>query len=319
MVKTTNNGIRLAPNSANVELTRGCNMRCDFCGIHSIPKEIKYMTVPDARKIAKEYSVFDPMRIEYGMRGEPTLNPDFLKITHLFRRYCKDTQITCITNGIKLTPELAESFFRAGGNILFVDAYGKTYFKYKEKFEGFNVYDYYEDDFNPYYRHGPKTKALVLVDDVSSRNKESITRMLHNQGNNVDYDKVKKYGIEPIKEPLKNRCIHPFRRLEIFFNGDIPLCCMDWKGETVLWNVVKQGNLEHFWMNDTRLNAARYLLYHKNRNFGLCKVCSWMGGMRQGILPKMPDESPKLTKKALNIWNTHHKKQLRRIRKYGII
>lgn len=271
------------PYVAQVELTRGCNMSCTFCAIDSVPKERKYMNTMIATKTAYELSVFDPIRIEFSLRGEPTLNPNWLQIVEIFRQYNPKSQITLATNGTKITPKEASIFYGIGGNILILDAYGKSKMKLTSRFKKFHPIDYYSGLFNPYHKHPASTKKLIIIDDLKRRDNEKQTRKILNQAGNVNYAKC---GLEPLSEPLQNRCVHPFREINIFWNGDIPICCRDWKEETILWNV-KKGHLKEYWEKNNVLNAYRYLLFHRNREYGICQRCDYNGGMRVGLIEQM--------------------------------
>jgi len=207
-------------------------MRCGFCGIRSIPEEIKHMTVNTAIQTAKAISVFDPVRIEIGIRGEPTLNPDIFKIVAVLRKYNPQSYILVATNGVKLTADWVKNYFSAGGNVVFVDTYGKTYNKLFSKLREFNPVDYYEDDFNPYHKHPPGIKKVVLVRDISEMDGVKRTRIVFNLAGNVNWEIAKEYGLEPLKEPVNKRCTYPFRQIDVGWDGGIQICCVDWRQET---------------------------------------------------------------------------------------
>jgi hypothetical protein len=297
------------PYRATIDATRGCNMKCDFCGVHSLPKKIVFMSMSTAVKAAKELSVFDPLRIEFGTRGEPTLNPKLHEITRAFRQYCPNSQITLMTNGTRLNEKYINRFFNEGGNIVLVDAYNKEYKHYFEKLKMFNPIDFYEDEFNPYHRHPPTTRKVCIIKDIGQCDGISCTRVLSNMAGNVDFELVKKYGLTPLKEPLEKMCTLPYRGLDIGYNGLICLCCNDWRQEMPLWDI-KYGNLKEFWINNQKLNASRYLLYHKDRNFGICKRCDCRGGHRYGLVRKMGKYNESKMEYARKMLDMHHKKSV---------
>lgn len=284
------------PYNVQIELVRGCNFACDFCAIHTVPKAKHYMEMKVAVRIAKELSAFDPIRIEFAMRSEPTLHPKMNMITKIIRNYNPKSQITLTTNGSMLTKERLVEFFKFGGNIAIVDCYAKkSYEIYLKRFEdlGYKIYDLYTDDFNPWHRHSPDTKAIVMIKDFADGiDGKKRSRVLINQAGNVDFSLTKKYGLEPLVEPLKKKCTHPFREIAFFSNGNISICCRDWSEKFVLHNIM-DGNLKNYWYNDENLNKARLLLYNKDRDFGICKTCDYHGGMRIGFLPKLPEISEK--------------------------
>ena len=277
------------PWSVQVELHYGCNYRCDTCykQVLNLKKsKFEEMTISTAVNIGIKLQKFNFLRIEFAMRGEPTLNTNWLRIVNIFRKYLPNASLMLTTNGSNLTTDNISKFFAVGGNILLVDCYQKDLEKRKQKWAKFKPLDYYEDDFNPYHRHSPNTHALVLMDNLMERNHDKRTRVISNHAGNVDYKKISKYGVFPLKEPLKKKCVRPFREMIILYNGDIVLCCADSGSEFKLGNANKH-DLESIWFNSKKLNSARALLFNKNREFTPCNRCDFNGGMRQGLIPKM--------------------------------
>lgn len=273
------------PWNCQIEIVRGCNLRCDFCGIHTIPSEKKFMDKLTYMSALTNLKVFDPIRLEFAMRGEPTLHPDLLQMTAVARSFLPQSQITLTTNGIKLSKQLAIEWFKHGGNIIVVDCYNNTFDKYIERFKGLPIYDFHAGEFNPWHRHSNKTKALVVVEDIGAA-RGKAQRVILNQAGNVDWDRVKKYGLEPLKEPLNKKCVHPFREIAVFVDGSVSLCCRDWGQEAVLFNVNK-ADLYHEWYHNEKWEYARGLLYRGDRGgINICRRCDFHGGFRQGFLPK---------------------------------
>ena len=274
------------PWNCQIELVRGCNLRCDFCAIHTVPSEKIFMNNMTYMSALTNLSVFDPIRLEFAMRGEPTLHPDFIQMTGVARHFLRKSQITLTTNGIKLTKDLAIKWFQHGGNVIVIDCYNNTFDKYMEKYEGLPLYDFHKGDFNPWHRHDVKTKAIVLVEDIGKVDVKKAQRVILNQAGNVDWARVKKYGLEPLEEPLNKKCVHPFREIAVFVDGSVSLCCRDWSQEAVLFNINK-ADLQHEWFHNEKWEYARQCLYTRDRGaINICRRCDFHGGFRQGFLPK---------------------------------
>jgi radical SAM protein with 4Fe4S-binding SPASM domain len=68
-------------------------------------------------------------------------------------------------------------------------------------------------------------------------------------------------------------CYHPFFHMNILFNGDVIVCCHDWKRSTVIGNV-KDSSLKDIW-NSSRMNEIRRLILKKKYSeIVSCKGCS---------------------------------------------
>lgn len=295
----------------SIEQTFGCDNRCPMCykQVLNKPKgEYEYLTPNTALEISKKIKKanWDNLRIEFDLRGEPTLNPYLCQNIKIIRDNLPKSQLTLYTNGNTFNKQKAHSFFKNGGNIIIMDCYKNDLQQRKKEYsKDFVVYDYYNGEFNPFLKHSPKTKVICLMDNIMTRNGEKRTRLILNQAGNVDWNKVKKFGLKPLKQPLKKKCVKPFRELIINYQGNIVLCCHDGEPTHILGNIYNINDLKDFWHNNYKLNIIRLLLYNKYRNFPLCSSCNYHGGMRQGLLPKMktitPEQAKEYTKEVISL------------------
>ena len=192
-MKLTNNSLK-RPWSSQLEITFGCDNRCPMCYrqvLEKPKKQYDFMTPITANQITKKMydAGWDGIRIEFAMRGEPLLNPNFLKIIKIFRHNLPHSHICTSTNGNHLTYDIARKYFKNGGNVFLVDCYNGNIEKRREYFEkgGFVVTDYYKDDFNPYSRNNvEKTKVICLMEDVRKVSNQKRTRILHKQLNSQE-------------------------------------------------------------------------------------------------------------------------------------
>lgn len=277
------------PFSCQIELVRGCNFSCDFCGNYSLPNEKKYMELDTLMIILSQISrVTTKIRIDFAMRGEPTLHSQWMMAINLTRIILPLSKITIVTNGSKLDTYNVREFFGNGGNLLMVDCYGKSFNRMKELLigTGFKVIIHGETKFSPWGYLPPSTKIILLMPDIRIDN--AVTRAFTNQCDAISPIAYTKYNIKKIKEPLQKKCANPFREITFHYNGDAPVCCKDWIGSKIYYNVhTSKERLFDYWFNDRRLNIIRCLLYHKIRTFQPCQRCNFNGGFYLGFLPKL--------------------------------
>src|SRR5690606_13968250 len=94
--------------------------------------------------------------------------------------------------------------------------------------ENVEIIDYYDEwapiGKSPYYNHGRKVqRTVVLMDDLKVRDGEHSSRQVKTHaGANME---------KSISEPLHRNCGRPFREVTVAWNGDITLCCDDWRKE----------------------------------------------------------------------------------------
>lgn len=275
------------PYSTTIEIVRGCNKRCDYCGIYSVPKEIVKMT----QNILIECSIvmyhMGIKRIEICGRGEPTLHPKLINYIDIIRSINLQAQIHLTTNGLRLTNNLILKYFKAGGNIISIDCYNNTLEYYKNKFREFPIIELNTSNFSPWSYHKPNTKMICLIDDLKTTDKKERSnrrKNLSNLAGNVNFEEVRKYGIYPLKNPLLKKCVRPFREIFILYNGLVPICCWDFSEKLIMSNI---WDIEKDWYNSKKIKKIRMLLYNKQRTFSPCNICDYNGGFRIGLLPNM--------------------------------
>jgi len=276
------------PYLIQVEPVRGCNMQCDFCANHRLPPRHEYMTLGTAAAIAEQLRAFGPkQKIQLAMRGEPLLHPDLEGVLGVMRAILPASQLGIVTNGLGLSRNRLRMLYGAGCNIVSVDCYNGRYESIGSKLGGIvPVYSY--RDFNALHYHSHKVRALVLIEDLATDSKGS--RTFTNQCGFIPDAAYEKYDIpRPVPgRPVLKSCTNLFRELPFHFNGNVPVCCKDWLGDSVHYNVHSNLSLIEYWHESRKLNMMRLMLMAKNRSFWPCAQCTYFGGFRKGLLPKLP-------------------------------
>lgn len=287
------------PFAIQVEPTEGCTLACSFCALQSIrdngadaEKEIhgtgkgpyRFMSVELAQEIGEKIANAGwTSRIEFAMHGEPTVNPRLAQIIRTFRDRLPGNSLMVTSNGSgATTPDRIHALFNVGLNTLAIDNYKHASFvAMMRRNKCFDLdYQYFryprDKDGNPHRRY--KGKRIVVIDDISD-NTKGVHRITNQGGNSFT-----------AVAPLERRCAKPFRELSIRWNGNVALCCDDWKGRYKIGNI-KDMPIEALWNHD-RFRAARAALYDEQRK--AIKVCSGCNvrTYRNGLLPdKMGKEN----------------------------
>lgn len=274
------------PFCIQIELTTGCNLHCNFCGIQGFQEKansnLKFMSLETARNVAKTIAAANwNSRIELAMHGEPTMNPDWIEIVRIFRSHFKN-QILLTTNGAGLlkgdVTENINAYFEAGGTILAIDCYDSVNLsrKIRERVEELDlicddIYEYPEQkEGNPHKRS--KTTFLSLVKDISVATNGTHSSLQNHAGSagELDYSRSDK------------PCVKPFREMGVNSDGSIDVCCNDWLGELTIANV-NTTPIDEIWHSD-EMYAMRKMLMARDRIYRPCLGCTDMG-YRVGLLP----------------------------------
>lgn len=280
------------PWSVQVELTEGCSRLCAFCGLNAIrgaPGSYLHMDRDTMALVGSGLAQLCPStRVELAMHGEPTMHPQYLRMIALLRSHLPKSQMMLTTNGVRFTKgrmvsELAK-IFNAGINFVMLDTYVDMRDDLIEQTvavskAGTRVVDYYEGLRHgiAFYGKNKLHRVLVLVDDIGERDGEHSSRVVLNHAGSNPTKK-------PLSSPLKKTCTQPFRELTICWNGEVRICCNDWKGEQVMGNV-HERSLFSIWHGE-RFDAVRAMLSMKDRSMSPCRVCDRGAGPRVGLLPK---------------------------------
>lgn len=300
------------PFCIQVELTEGCNLRCEGCGIHSIREKAggpyKFMTVKTASRFADEVARLGwNVRIEMAMHGEPSLNPDMVGIVAAMRARLPKHQLMMTSNGtgfLKDTANKIRAMFDAGLNVLALDDYEavKIVPKVLERAmvadleaSGITVKRYPEDglEWSPHRRWPRKARMLIIIEDIQKA-KEGSHAKINNHAS---------YGGAPNDSKAGVRCAKPFRELGIRWDGKVAGCCIHWTGSVKVGDLMRTP-LDELWLGPV-MEAMRHKLYHGQRDFGPCKSCDHET-YRLGLLPD------KLGKHTLPLPTAEHEAALKK-------
>lgn len=292
------------PFTINIEPTEGCNLGCSFCGLHGMRKKgtkpWKFMTVETAERIASEIQrVGWNAKIVFANHGEPTLNPDLIQIITIFREKLPKAIFHMYTNGIVLSNSKhpnkdVKAIFEAGINNILIDCYSEKSFEFIERINHDNVV-VLEPGVEYYTKK--REQRILLVPSIVTDNKNHATRRLANHAG----------AAAPLDRSFNNkRCAMPFRELTFRWDGNVALCCDDFRGAYPIANIYDM-NIEDIW-NHPRFEAARIMLYNYDRNFNPCDGCTNMS-VRVGFLPDPSGKEslPAITDKVRKLAQSVHK------------
>lgn len=281
--------MKLNSPAIEIELVRGCNMSCDFCGNFSLPKEKAYMQRSTLDNFIKRRSA-KIKRIELTGRGEPLLHPEVITFIKALRVALPAAQLSLTTNGKLVNEEMVFSLYDAGLNILLIDCYNASTGKFKALISDCG-FKYYDGVINPWSFVTSSKFLVYLIPDRGTEFSKDDKMKIYSRCGAVNPAVYPKYKIDISGVPLKKKCVMPFRNIFIQYDGSVTLCCMDWKGESKYAdvNTMARPILDVF-QTSTRLNYVRKLLLEKKRAvITPCNRCDYFGGFRQGLLPTLEE------------------------------
>lgn len=308
------------PFSVQIELNEGCNLGCSFCGLQGMKKNGKTpwnrMSRATAKRIASELERLGwHSRIIFSMHGEPTLNPDILKVIKMFRKKLPTSVFSLMTNGYGIVhgfgnqeddgfesiTDRVQALFDAGLNDLIVDYYStkgdaatiEEELVSRNKDEGYEFNLQHLQAKVPLYGNSHKKQRVLFNPPIQKEG--AINRHLCNHCGAAGPLDMSYQG---------KRCARPFRELSLRYDGSVAICCNDFRGEYPIGNVMEMA-LEEIWYSK-RFEAARILLYAGQRTFVPCLGCNALSH-RVGLLPDltgkedMPEPNKRITQFAQSV------------------
>lgn len=306
------------PYSIQIELNEGCNLGCSFCGLRGMREKgtqpwYRMKKETAERIIAEVKRVGWHSRIIFSMHGEPTLNPNVVRIIKMFRKAFPKAVMSMMSNGYgiahgfgdvddqKAITERINMLKDAGLNDLIIDYYSDQGDARKIenaiKIENAVSADQFKIEHLapkvPLYSTNPNGFRVLFNPPIQKE--KAINRHLCNHCGAAGPLDMSYQG---------KRCARPFRELAIRYDGSVSICCNDFRGEYPIGNIMEQS-IEDIWYSK-RFEAARILLYAGERSFKPCYGCNALSH-RVGLLPDgrgkedMPEPNDKILSYARSI------------------
>lgn len=245
------------PPRVQIQTKAGCNGRCVFCPNGAIIEaglEQGTMSQDLFEKVIEDLAAVPPRRIGLYLMNEPLIDqrmPDLVRHT---KQRIPSAKTQIITNGVYLTPEKAEALVDAGLNQLKVSLQSLDPAK-NEELMGYSserVIGNCVKTQEIIRKRRPKDLEFRVSMVVTRVNMDEIeqarafwkghgirfvTSALENRGGNIaQANDLNPHAMRPL-----NGCIRPSRDFMVLFNGDVPLCCVDWWRTVIMGNAAKQS------------------------------------------------------------------------------
>jgi len=283
------------PTRFAVEVTAECNLACSMCHHPNMRRPKGKMPFELWKRCADQISAISPdTQCWFSFCGEPLLEPGLLLRMLAYGKSVGLRSLNVNTNGMPLTPELAEPLLESGVDLVVFGIDGLS----KETFEKIRV----RADRDIVYAHvehflaareargsGPEIQVQFIELDENEHELEAFKDYWLSRGATLKVRKKLSWGGifgTPLNVPKEERipCPWAITMMHVFWDGRVPRCPGDTEGEegvgnawdeplTVLWN---------------RLGAYRekHLEYRFDELPDKCRNCKdWMTGAAERIHP----------------------------------
>jgi sulfatase maturation enzyme AslB (radical SAM superfamily) len=278
---------KINPHSWWVELTRGCNLKCQFCATRLFERgDFHFMEIDTWKAMLEVVAELTPKtRIEFGNAGEPTLHPRILEFLRMAKEICPTAQILTYTNGTQLVNGKLtyKELFKAGLNVAFVDMYAS--FEVHRKIAEDSGYEWVKEGEageNPFqYQNDPDWKYIFLANNPYNWTKKKLARgRLQTFFNDLDWPAASKFGMAPVEVAPARRCDLPSKYVNVNHDGTFVFCCFDYLRHTVSeFGNINGGVPEFlkFWLGEYMQDVRARLDQKDRASHSLCSKCSYSG------------------------------------------
>jgi len=277
------------PAEIQVETNTACNATCVMCPYPEVSKELPpgRMDLPLYEKIldecAKEAALW---RIEPFLNNEPFTDTRMVDWIRMSKQRVPHAMVTVTTNGSLVTPKVTDALIHSGLDGIWFSFNGAT----KETYESIMGLSFDKVKSNIDYLLSVKPESLRvftnMIDTVpmkgeiaenirywQSRGVQSGASPLVNRAGNVkNFTELnyKKQATSAVRV-----CELVFHKMYIGYNGDVLLCCMDWRRRVVLGNVRNQ-TLREVWHSARYREYRRLQTQNRSKDLELCADCSYV-------------------------------------------
>lgn len=288
------------PFSLFIDVSNVCNFKCKFCAIQT--SEIKnfnkqVMSWDLYKKIIDDITQFKkPLKmLRLGGQGESLINKEFPRMI----KYAKDKgvseHIEIASNASLLTPELSDAIIDAGLNririsIEAIDAKGY------EEMSGVKInWNEFMENIKYFYDHRKQCEVYIKTVDAAVKTEEEknlFYKLFEDRCDKIsiehvvpvwagynkiydDFDIEKREGLHGHAQRDVDICPFPFYSFVINSDGEVTVCCSDWKRAISMGNAWTE-NVCDIWRGEKYKNFLREMIEKGRINSNsTCAVCQY--------------------------------------------
>ena len=289
-----------------LEMSGYCNLKCRFCPQGNTENSLlkkDNMNLEIASKIVNDIKVFNKkMRlIRVCGEGEPLCCSELAEILRKIHEANITDRIELITNGILLTPDISKEIVKSVDRVVISveglsDADYLEYSQTKVDFDRFcqNIRELYAISTEFLKDTEGKCIIHVKIHESAVPSHELRTSFFEKFSNYCDEisiealvdlwpevdisainaEKKFRYNVEKTMEIQKKHiCPQMFKGIQIYANGDVTPCCVDWKRVNLLGNI-ENSSLKDIWTGEKLRKLQMAHLQGQKCKLNPCKDCT---------------------------------------------
>jgi len=275
------------PRTVQIQTSNKCNAACTFCPYPYTEgkKKFQIMDWKLYKKLIDECLKHDVKEVLPFFLNEPLLNKDLVKYINYAKKKNPNSIIKIFTNGSLLTNKLNKELLDSEIDQVIFSFNGSTKKEYEEVMKNLDFEKTKERITNFIRLRGESDKPEIAVHMLKIGLSDASLNEIKNYWNNLGvtvhllkYENragnVVDYDITSSSKVHKIPCSRLMNQIYILFNGDVILCCADWKNEVILGNV-KENTISEIWNGKKRMEYVQAHLAGRFNDLKLCDVCNF--------------------------------------------
>ena len=292
------------PDTMNIETVLGCNARCTMCSIGSWERKHGMMAPEIFDTIVDQMTDFkDSLKsVALFLDGEPLIDL-FLEDRIALCKSNDIPQIGFTTNGALFNPKRIRSVLEAepAWMVFSLDSLDKeTYEKIRVRLKFERVQEHVHEVIRLRDQLGKKTRIVVrLIEQELNRGQfpefqNYFSNLLDNEKDEIHRHGTHNWGMGDTDYDFgRTKCGHIDSNFVIYRDGTVPLCCIDFTGDTVMGNVTQNHILEIF--NNAIFHRARDIHNSGMRHtMSVCDSCDFPEANSAGAITEKLTPNGKL-------------------------
>jgi radical SAM protein with 4Fe4S-binding SPASM domain len=258
-------------NHVQVQTISWCNRSCAICPSQKFPRKLEFMSLETYPRVLEELaSLGFSGRFSPYLQGEPLLDKRMPELLARARATLPQAKLLIQSNGDALTVEKGLALFEAGLHKLIINCYddGEQLSRVQDV-----VREMVGRQFDLRLIKGSLARMTRSEHRSQIRREIAIENKTWWKADTADNWAGNIPGA--LTQPLKKWCFRPFNQLYVHFNGNVVLCCCDWKGEVIFGNLTEASLSEVY--SSPIATEYRQNLAKKNRKMKLCEICDYRG------------------------------------------
>lgn len=279
------------PKVIYIETTNCCNARCVMCPHEKMHRPQGVMPWEIFTRIIDDCKTFEGRGLTLILHkdGEPLLDPLlFRRIEHI-RANLKKSRIMFSSNGAALTGKMADALLRCPPDQVGFSVDGasaRTYEKIRTGLRYATVVDNIRSFLAKRRASGVKVRVVIqMVTNMTNRPEHAeYLRIWGSEADEIVFKEMHNFLVQGtsvhgagLYHEQKYRCIQPFTRAVIYWNGDLALCCWDYDHAYALGNVSNEDLITL--CNKPAFDPVRKAMARKEcKGITLCSMCTQIYG-----------------------------------------